>query len=167
MRGYRSHVSDEELVRLHLGERLTLTAIARQVGLSKERVRQRMRRAGISPQKTHEIAKQSRAVGVIRCRRCSAEIVVTPSEAKRRKFCSRACASRSRVPTYSHDDLLDHLRAVADRIGRTPTAKVLNAVGPPHAHIFFDRFGSLTRAQELAGLEPNRRGGWWPRRNRK
>ena len=67
---------------------------------------------------------------------------------------------------YSDWELLDHLRQVASRLDRTPgVLDVILAKGPSHV-LYYTRFGSLTKAQEMAGLTPNKAGHWGHRKNR-
>ncbi len=57
---------------------------------------------------------------------------------------------------YTRAELLDHLRTLALEYGRTPGVFLINQVPGPCADTYYTRFGSLCRAQRLAGLIPNR-----------
>ena len=59
---------------------------------------------------------------------------------------------------YSDDELLDELRASAERLGRSPTMREF--AGDPgtrvHPQTVIEHFGSWNRAKRLAGLVPRR-----------
>lgn len=55
--------------------------------------------------------------------------------------------------------LLTHLRDLADRLGRTPSMFDINDCAPPWHTDYVNYFGSISKAQELAGLEPAKVGG--------
>lgn len=57
---------------------------------------------------------------------------------------------------YSRDQLLEFLRWLALKLGRTPTSAELEKTPVPHVY-YWEEFDSLVEAQALAGLEPNRR----------
>ncbi|MBW8049536.1 MAG: hypothetical protein FVQ77_04205 [Cytophagales bacterium] len=54
--------------------------------------------------------------------------------------------------------LLQYLKDLSNRLGRTPGAKDINR-GQKFSHLsYYNHFGSITKAQKLAGLKPNKRG---------
>ncbi len=55
---------------------------------------------------------------------------------------------------YSDEELLEHLRKLAKKLGRTPYKKEIKEAGSPCAYTYYLRFGTLSRAEELAGLVP-------------
>ena len=59
---------------------------------------------------------------------------------------------------YSDEDLLDALRACAERLGRSPTMREFAADEGTevHPHTVVDRFGSWNEAKRAAGLVPRR-----------
>jgi hypothetical protein len=59
--------------------------------------------------------------------------------------------------TYSDQELLDDLRALAAELGRSPTqAEMLARPDLPTPATYRNRFGSWSAAQRAAGLRPNR-----------
>ena len=57
---------------------------------------------------------------------------------------------------YTNEELLKMLKDMAERDGRTPTMKDVNAdKNMPSIIPYVDRFGSFNKALELAGLQPN------------
>ena len=64
-----------------------------------------------------------------------------------------------RTPTrYTDTELIDHLRALALRLDRTPSRVDLVRAEGPSPGPYIRRFGSLRAAQQRAGLVPNKRG---------
>jgi transcriptional regulator NrdR family protein len=59
---------------------------------------------------------------------------------------------------YSDEYLLNHLKELSAQLGRTPSIKDINDAGKVEATIYYDRFGSLSKAQLAAGLIPNKAG---------
>jgi len=60
---------------------------------------------------------------------------------------------------YTEEELLEKLREIAEEEGETPTQKMLiNREDAPSPATYHNRFDSLTKAQEKAGLKPNSRG---------
>ncbi len=65
---------------------------------------------------------------------------------------------RRRPPAYTDEQLLQALRDLAAKLGRTPVYReLLNHRGLPSPSIYHKRFGSWNAALEAAGLEPKRR----------
>ncbi len=54
-------------------------------------------------------------------------------------------------PTYTEQEMLDTLRRLAEELGRSPVGKDLIGRGPSIGTYYY-RFGSWTRAKELAGV---------------
>ncbi len=145
-----------ELVRLHVDERMTLTDIGIRCGISSERVRQLVRRAGVSLSVTAEVRAEKYATCWVEevCEGCGNRRLVQPSEVRR--FCSRSCWSKN-GSKWTDTRLLDDLRRLALILNKTPGMKHLKKPWPAHT-LYYRRFGSLTRAQEMAGLNPNSSG---------
>lgn len=62
-----------------------------------------------------------------------------------------------RVPVrYSDDELLDHLRELAERLDGSPTMTEMDELGEYAADTYRRRFGSWNAALRRVGLEPNR-----------
>jgi predicted metal-dependent hydrolase len=59
---------------------------------------------------------------------------------------------------YSNEFLLDNLKQLAEKLGRTPNATDIKEQGNVCAEVYTKRFGSLGKAQKAAGLVPNKRG---------
>jgi hypothetical protein len=55
---------------------------------------------------------------------------------------------------YDPEDLLEHLRTVAEGLGRTPTQAELRETGGPHPATYRAHFGSWKAALAEVGLEP-------------
>src|ERR1039457_1716386 len=62
------------------------------------------------------------------------------------------------IPKYSEDDLLNHLRELATKLGRTPSKSDIVAAGKISKTTYDFRFGSLRKAQQAAGLAPTKSG---------
>ena len=155
------HNRNREIVRLHVEERLTLTAIAPRFGITPERVRQIVRHARVDPIITREIAAKvmanklrgSRTVRESRhCKVCGTVFSVVPSSGRSR--CENHLYGQ-----LTRKELIDYLKKLAGKIGRTPNQKdIIKADGPSHT-VFYPAFGSLMKAQEAASLVPNSWGG--------
>lgn len=160
-----SAVTDRDLVRMHVGERMTLAEIGERVGLSRERVRQRVRRAGVGTHVTRMIVREQREAKRVlwECATCGYQEALKPSRATITTYCSTRCA-RGHNRRYTDDYLLDHLRNLASQLGRTPSQHDINDHDGPAHPTYCKRFGSIREAQRRAGLRPNRRGGWRPKR---
>lgn len=142
-----------EIVRLHVEGRLTLTAIGERYGITKERVRVLVRRTGVSPSLTRAVQTERSMDGWVEQAPCEWCGRSRPSSTPPRlvtRFCSKSCAASK----WADAQLLDELRRLALLLRRTPGMKQL--VSPwPTPVAYYKSFGSLTRAQELAGLTPN------------
>src|SRR5919201_2220131 len=59
---------------------------------------------------------------------------------------------------YSDEQILDELRACAERLGRSPTMKefAADAATTVHPQTAIEHFGTWNRAKRLAGLVPRR-----------
>lgn len=61
---------------------------------------------------------------------------------------------------YTDEELLDALRGLASELGRTPSGTDINSREDiPSEATYHRRFDSYVAACEMAGLEPNKRGG--------
>lgn len=156
---------NEDIVFRHLcGE--TLTDLGRAYGISVERVRYIVRRAGVTVAESRAAYWDS-AMITCECETCGEtfERRATFVDRLGARFCSRACIRGGGPPrTWSDEELLEHLRTLSRKLGRTPTANHLIAHSPPSHVTYYERFGSLRAAQKAAGLEPNTLGG--PRNGR-
>jgi hypothetical protein len=144
---------------------MTMTAISEGMSHSRERVRQIVRKAGVSPEESRKATREAQRRArkrqyasmrkprtTIHCSRCAAAFEVI--EGRERGFCSSACRTEQKKV-----DLLAHLRALAADLGYTPAQRDINAVSGPWHTQYHEYFGSLREAQRLAGLEPNDVGG--------
>jgi len=146
------------IVHLHVEDRKTLTAIGEQVGLSRERVRQIIRAAGIDKSVTRSIVSEidkHRYIDIT-CEYCGLTVKRAARKVRAGRFCSRRCSNAH--CTLSSEELLSQLRKLALMLGHTPRMTDFGAPYPSH-HAYYTRFGSLMSAQKLAGLTPNPRGG--------
>lgn len=148
---------DARMVERHLnGE--TLTAIGEDYGLTRERVRQIVRQAGVPVSHTAAVVReQSRGPRVPRlegeCETCGAPVTFLASSPRR--FCSQPCVHEA-MREHTDDSLLIWLQDLAVRLGHTPTRAEINAEPDTPWHMTFVRnFGSIAEAQEAAGLSPN------------
>lgn len=156
---------NREIVRLHVEERLTLTEIAERFALTRERIRQIVRKAGIAPSETQAVLHEGTMVEWA-CEVCGKEEQRERTDARART-CAGDCRSElmsSIHRQYTDEEALAHLAGLAERLGRTPTQVDINAADGPAHTIYNHRFGSLREAQRLVGLEPNEVGGAGHRR---
>ena len=58
---------------------------------------------------------------------------------------------------YSNEELLDHLRELSVKIGKTPSGWDITKAGKISPSRYQVKFGSIVNAQKLAGLVPNER----------
>jgi hypothetical protein len=64
------------------------------------------------------------------------------------------------TPSYyehSEEDLLDELKDLAERLGRSPTGKQMNELGEYASSTYVERFGGWNEALRLAGFDVNKR----------
>jgi ribosomal protein S27AE len=73
------------------------------------------------------------------------------------RMCSRKCYAHSQRK-WTDEALLQLLVDLHKELGYTPGVVDLLNHSPPGHSIYYQRFGSLRRAQELAGLTPNAHG---------
>ncbi len=150
-----------EIVRMHVEERLTLSEIGRRLNLTRARIHQLVRRAGVTESTTRRIQTEAAMREWIQpvCEQCGqAGPATQPYRVK--EFCSRECGDK-------HKDavILRELRRIALVLGRTPNqADLPGEYGETWFMTYHRRFGSLRRAQTLAGLTPNKVGGHGPSR---
>jgi hypothetical protein len=165
----RTQLSDLEMATmLHGGA--TLEEIAKLAGVSRERVRQRLHRIGVTPslridvvklmevvraQPVDTFAAAAKAAGVSTDAARHAILRLGLFDPVERLFRLRKrAASRSQLQGTLHD-----LRVLAQQLGRTPTAKDLvednRRGGVPSIASIQKQFGSLSAAMTAAGLTPN------------
>lgn len=150
---------DALIVHEHVKKRKTLSAIAEIAKLSRERVRQIVRAAGVDVAVTQEVLEEQGFRGsevTITCGHCGGTVTKPKHGAGKGLFCSKVCANAKR--RRSDDELLTILRQMALTLGRTPRTRDFGGEWPHHG-AYYTRFGSLLAAQKLAGLTPTRRGG--------
>lgn len=58
-------------------------------------------------------------------------------------------------PRYTDEELLDHIRNLADKLGKVPTQVEMRDYGDRHPQTYHYRFGSWNNAIEQAGLDPH------------
>lgn len=153
-----------EIVRLHVEEGLTMQVIGDRLGITRERVRQLLRREGVTVEQTRAIALR-RSLVPKNCERCGKAFVVRRAK-KNQKHCSRTCAYAAKGERTAYpggrEGIIAKLRELAERIGRTPASNDLNSWDDMPSHSTVVRFfGSMSAAQEAAGFVPNKRGFPW------
>lgn len=62
---------------------------------------------------------------------------------------------RGRARKHTEEELLNHLRELAARLGHTPSQVEIKKDGKYKINVYLTGFGTLRRAQKLAGLPPN------------
>ncbi len=157
--GSQNPERDAEMVRRYAAGQETLAQIGASYGITRERVRQVVRRSGLSPEESWA-AKRIAQVGrhTQPCVRCGTAFYAPK---KRNMFCSRRCADAARSAALRVPDaeLLEALRELAGVLGRTPNQYDMNTVGAFSHTTYVLRFGGVAAAQRAAGLVPNGRGG--------
>jgi hypothetical protein len=58
---------------------------------------------------------------------------------------------------YSDEDLLNHLKKLAVKHGRSPYSGEIDEAGMVHSYVYYKRFGSLSAALKVAGLIPTKK----------
>lgn len=155
---------EARIVAAHVEEHLLLTEIAWEEGVTVERVRQILRRAGVTPEQTRAVQKaRTDAMQETRpCAECADPVTRGPyHHTRERWFCSRECAAayRGRERSIPADDLRTRLQNLAARLGRTPSQRDVNGDPDTPCHMTYVKvWGSFRAAQEAAGLRPRGRG---------
>ena len=101
----------------------------------------------------------------VTCPECGTTRRRRPSS-RHRQYCSQACARAAVADSQRIDSraLLDDLRRLAEKFGRTPTSPEIIEHGR-YSHVtYYRHFGSLPNAHRLAGLEVYETGGAGHRR---
>ena len=140
----------------------SLRKVGRSHGVSGERVRQLFARHGYANR--HRVTRER-------------ALAATVPRGTRKEIAQRLGVCRSSLPTifarcelplsslvtpadlhkYTDDELLNHLRALAKKLGgRTPGKIDLDRHGPPTTTTYQAYVGSLSEAHRRAGLTPNR-----------
>lgn len=148
---------NRRIVKMHVEDRLTLVQIARVMGISPERVRQLVRRAGVTVY-TSAVIRYDFTHTTLICPTCGGSFELSRHLAALRMYCAPSC-SPGAPRKYTNDQLLASLRDLAAKLGRTPSQDHMNADPATPSHMaYVKRFGSICEAQRLAGLTPNARG---------
>lgn len=137
---------------------LTMRETGLKHGISRERVRQILNELGHTDRNPRIGAREK-----FTCSGCGKSFMMRPSQIKRgtdreRKYHSPECYAKHQH-TYSREDLITHMRRLAKELGRTPTQQDIQDAAPPSHTTFYAHFGSMTAAQEAAGLEARTHGG--------
>jgi len=169
----RSRLTDSEMATMVHGG-ATLDDVAAAAGISRERVRQRLLRIGVKSARRVDVARlfevirmqhvesltgaaQTAGIHLEAARRSIAQAGLTHAVERLFRLRKRA---KGRART---EQLIAAMRALAQRLGRTPTAKDLRdgdrSLGVPSASAVQRHFGSLSTAMAAAGLEANPMGG--------
>lgn len=150
----------ERIVRMYLEGVWTLEEVGEvEGGITRERVRQIVRKAGVTREESMAAKRRANEVSVP-CDECGQPVTRSGGINGSAVFCGRACAARfrGRAQTISDDELLRALRELAAKLGKTPGQRDMNRHGPYSHMVYVRHFGSLRRAQEAAGLNANGRG---------
>ena len=153
----------DDIRRMRVEEGVDLQVIADRYGVSRERVRQVLAREGMGDR------PQGRAARCVLCAYSSDKTILEIAEEAGVAISTARAALKRNGLTYQHrmrgpgrrytdKELLDLLRQLGEKLGRTPTARDMIAVCPPSQMVYHKQFGSLSNAQRLAGFEPNRPG---------
>ena len=154
MKRYVKTERNAEMVRLYTEEHMTLEAIGDLFGVTRQRVEQIVRRAGVGRDVSvanAAIRSEEKLVDSV-CERCGRVTRRLPAHARRTRFCSNLCWGESKA--YGSEFLLDALRRLALLLGQTPGTLDLVSPWPSHS-CYYRQFGSLSRAAVLAGLFPS------------
>lgn len=145
----------------------SMAELGRIYGITRERVRQIVVRELSSrypPESVPTLMRNVRKLHTERtritltCPQCGDSFKERPNACRRRTYCSRACAREgAKTPILQR---VRQLRAVAARLGHTPTTAEMHAYLPGGATTYVRVFGGIAEAQRAAGLTPNKRGGW-------
>lgn len=133
----------------------TMEAIGGDYGITRERVRQILERAGV-PRRQPKDWLSGRRVEYVTyaCLACGQEHECAPSRRiPKETFCDRECRT-----LYRRDQLIEDMQRLARRLGRTPGQPQINAHAPPYHMDYYRYFGSVRAAQQAAGLTPNKIG---------
>jgi hypothetical protein len=133
----------------------TLGELGACYGITRERVRQIVDR--IDPSANKEAKRGRRAAREAKLREKAQRIAEASYEANPRTLYK---PGSQYATVWTNEAMLAALRNLASELGETPSSKRINAQPSeriPTAAMFYRRFGSLRKAQELAGLVPNER----------
>jgi hypothetical protein len=137
----------------------TMEHVGESYGISRERVRQILGRAGVRSRRGG--TKGHRRVEYVewRCASCGKTEMRPPFRARARgRFCDHKCRSIFLVGTPGM--MLAALAALAEHLGRTPSQADIHRDRDTPSHMtYVHHFGSLSAAQRAAGLTPNKVGG--------
>lgn len=149
---HRRRANPKDVVALHTQDRLTLTEVARRVGVSRERVRQIVRKAGVPESFSRDVLRERQALRWVpwRCEACGREERLSPYQAAHRKRCDQC--RRNPIPDQ---ELIAELLRLAQQLNRTPRQADIRDYGRYSAGPYYRRWGSLRIAQRAAGLSPN------------
>lgn len=142
---------------------LTLDAVGELHGITSERVRQLFVRHDYNHRHSNGVALE-KALAAIATPGTRKEIALRMgvSYSNLALVLSRHGLTASFVSgwgtKYTDDELLNHLRSLAKKLGRTPGHTDLCKDSPPGTSAYQKRFGSLCEAQRRAGLVPNKTG---------
>ncbi len=139
----------------------TLQTVGRAHGVCGERVRQLFKRHGYAPRNGVTREQVLTAIATPGTKREIAKRLGLGAQGLRaalRRLKLSAPVFTRPPPKYSDEDMLDYMRALAEKLGWTPGKIDLDRHSPPGTGSYQLRFGSLTAAQRLAGLAPNKRG---------
>jgi hypothetical protein len=142
----------------------TMQEIADRYEVSRERIRQILRRNGLGGHGQRTKIDPLKVLGLVAECRTVREIALrlgADHAAATRVLHCLAPTAVDEMAAYRHEALrnrlLAELRETASRLGRVPKKPDLDKHGPDQAHL--QRvFGSMTRARELAGLKNYRAG---------
>lgn len=146
----RDRKRTKAIVDLYLSGEKTLKQIGEVYGITRERVRQIVRAAGIEPATSKTLRRAHRRQ--LRTKPCS----VCGTTIYKGTVCSRKCKGL-RDRTWSKGKLILRLQELRQKLGRVPSQPDMNKYGPSHTTYVY-HFGSIGEAQRQAGMTPNPQG---------
>ena len=141
------------IIRLYEVEGYTSNKLGSLFGISGQRVRWILKRAGVALRARADYRKRVRWT----CMVCGMQNTLQPCIARSRKTCSTSCRSRL-LTIWDRPKLIEELQQLAAELGHTPGLKEINHVSPPDHMTYVRKFGSICAAQVAAGLVPNATG---------
>jgi hypothetical protein len=143
-----------DVVHAYCHELKTYAEIGEQYNVTRARIGQIIGETVSPKMRSHVRRKRSLHRRQRTCQHCGAVFTHRYSNGKHQTCPAAECRAKSRRK-WSDEALLQLLVDLHGTLGYTPGVVDLGNHSPPGHSVYFKRFGSLRRAQELAGLTPN------------
>lgn len=157
----RNPQREAEIIMLYRGG-ATMQEVGDAVKMSRQRVQQILARAGeagvYNTQNPTDPIKIANALKVAKSTKEAAKISGYSVGAVRAVARALGLSLPSLQEMYTKAQLIDNMKHLAAKIGRTPNIFDINATGRMCHTVYVQRFGSVRAAQKAAGLRPNPRG---------